>query len=156
MKYVALLRGIGPGNPNMTKEKFTEFFQGLGFTNVSVVISSGNIVFESDEKDSAKIENLIEEQLPIKLGYSRAAIVRSHDELVQFIASDPYKGIKDEAPNYLLVTFFKDRRPPLSSVLDMTDANTTKFMAKLDKEYKKAVTSRTWKTIQRIMKVMEK
>lgn len=156
MKYVVLLRGIGPGNPNMTGAKFKEFLESLGFINVTPVIASGNVVFESENENEKDIEDLIEKELPLRLGYSRAVIVRSEDDLRKLILSDPYKGIKDELPNYLLVTFFKDRRKPLCSILDMGDAGTTKFMAKLDREYRKNITSRTWKTVNRIMKVMEK
>jgi uncharacterized protein (DUF1697 family) len=47
MKYTALLRGIGPSNPNMRNEKLREVFQKLGFQNVQTVISSGNVLFES-------------------------------------------------------------------------------------------------------------
>lgn len=155
MKYLALLRGIGPGDPNMTGAKFKEFFENLGFENVIPVISSGNIVFESHEKNGTRLEELIEKELPQKLGFSRMAIVRSEAELKNFIARDPYKGIKDESPNYLLVTFFKDKKPELASVLDMNSSKTTNFMAKLDKEHSKNITSRTWKTVHRIIKVME-
>ena len=44
MRYVALLRGIGPSNPNMRNERLRELFQKLGFQNVQTVISSGNVL----------------------------------------------------------------------------------------------------------------
>jgi len=155
-KYVALLRGIGPGNPNMTSAKFKEFFESLGFTNVKPVISSGNVVFEATTTDEKKLEDKIEKELPKKLEFSRTTIVRSEKDLRKLLARNPYKGVEDKAPNYLLVTFFKDRRPELCSVLNMNSGQTTNFMAKLDKEYGKEISSRTWKTVHRILKAMEK
>ncbi|MBA3630747.1 MAG: DUF1697 domain-containing protein [Actinobacteria bacterium] len=40
--YVALLRGIGPSNPNMRNDRLRAVFEDLGFSNVRAVISSGN------------------------------------------------------------------------------------------------------------------
>lgn len=156
MKYVALLRGIGPGNPNMTSVKFKEFFESLGFDNVSTVISSGNIVFEAGETDEKALEDKIEENLPKKLGFSRITIIRSQNDLKKLSAKNPFKEVLDEKPNYLLVTFFKDRRAELATVVNSDTTKTPDFMAKLDREYNKAITSRTWKTVGRILKAMEK
>ncbi|MGH2757636.1 MAG: DUF1697 domain-containing protein [Actinomycetota bacterium] len=46
-RFVALLRGIGPLNPNMRNEKLREVFVGLGFENVRTVITTGNVLFDS-------------------------------------------------------------------------------------------------------------
>ncbi len=155
MRYVALLRGIGPSNPNMHQSKLKVFFESLGFTNVHPVISSGNVIFDSPSKSAAALEKKIETALPLKLKFTSTTIVRSQTELEALIKRNPYKGVKDEKPNYLLVTFFKDRRPELASVIIAEAKNTIKFMAELDKKYKKAFTSRTWKTVHRILKKME-
>lgn len=155
MTYVALLRGIGPGNPNMHSAKLKAFFEGLGFTNVHTVISSGNIVFDSTLKSDKALEAKIEKAMSQKLGFSRAAIVRSRADLEKLVKKDPYKGIKDERPNYLLVTFFKSGNPALCSVLDMDDLRTPEFMRDLEKKHGKDITSRTWKTINRILAKME-
>ena len=56
IKYVALLRGIGPGNPNMRNDKLRSVFEKLGFSNVKTVISSGNVLFESLLKNVNEIE----------------------------------------------------------------------------------------------------
>jgi uncharacterized protein (DUF1697 family) len=60
MKYVVLLRGIGVANPNMHGSKLAGVLQGLGFTHVQSVISSGNVIFESDSTDISKLETTIE------------------------------------------------------------------------------------------------
>lgn len=155
-KYVALIRGVGPGNPNMHSLPLTKFFEELGFGNVKTVISSGNVVFESKETKTEILEKSIEKELPKKLNFSRATIVRSEDQLRKFVGKNPFDGISDEKPNYLLVTFFKDGREELATVLDMNNTSSTKFMAELDKEYKKECTTRTWKTVNRILNAMKK
>ena len=138
----------------MTSAKFKAFFESLGFKNVATVIASGNIVFDSPLADTAKIETKIEKALPVQLGFSRAAIVRSKEELQRLVKKDPFKGIKDEKPNYLVVTFFKDGKKELCTVIDMTDGDTPNFMVDLERKHGKAITTRTWKTVGRILKKM--
>ena len=49
MRYVALLRGIGPANPNMRNEKLRGVLEELGLANVASVISSGNLLFDTED-----------------------------------------------------------------------------------------------------------
>lgn len=155
-KYVALIRGVGPGNPNMHRTPLTNFFKELGFHYVKTVISSGNVVFESNEPKTEKLEELIENELPKKLDFSRTTIVRSEEQLKKLVEKNPFKGIPDEKPNYLLVTFFKNGEEELATVINQEKDKTPDFMAKIEKEHGKEVTSRTWKTVHRILKAMEK
>ena len=155
MRYVALLRGIMPMNPNMRGEKLREVFESLGFTNVATVIASGNVIFDSPSKNVAALEKKIEDALPKKLKFTSTTIIRSQKEIEALVKKNPYKGVKDEKPNYLLVTFFKDRRKELCSVIDVTASDSPKFMTNLEKKYGKAITSRTWKTVHRILKKMQ-
>jgi uncharacterized protein (DUF1697 family) len=155
MRYVALLRGIGPSNPNMKGEKLKAVFEGLGFKNVHTVIASGNVVFESSSKNATLLETKIEQELPKKLGFNSTTIIRSREHLESLRKKNPFKDVKDEKPNYLIVTFFKDRRPELCTVLQIGASGTPEFMGKIEREYGKAMTTRTWKTVNRILKKME-
>lgn len=172
MKYVALLRGIGPANPNMHGSKLKGVLEDLGFANVQTVISSGNVIFESGSKDIAKLEDKIQAAWPKKLGFNSTTIIRSQEQLEKLVAKDPFAGAKHSRTSYLLVTFFKN--PPedaavaranfyktgginaLCNVLDTTVGKTPDFMVKLEKEFSKDITSRTWLSIQRILTKMEK
>ena len=155
MRYVALIRGVGPGNPNMTGEKLKSAFEALGFKNVHTVIASGNVVFASHLKNDEALEKKIEHGLEAKLKFSRAVIVRSHDELQKLAKKDPFKGVKDEKPNYLVVTFFKHPRKELCTVVDMRKTDGPRMMQSLEREHGKAITTRTWKTVNRILAKME-
>ena len=46
-RCVALMRGIGPGNPNMKNENYRRIAEGLGLQNVSTFISTGNVIFDT-------------------------------------------------------------------------------------------------------------
>ncbi len=152
--YVALLRGIGPTNPNMKGEKLKAFFEGLGFTNVATVIASGNVVFDSSSGNTAALEAKIEKALPKILEFSSTTIIRSKTELEKLIKKDPFKGVEDKKPNYLVVTFFKDRRKELCTVIDLGVGKTPDFMRKIEKQHGKEMTTRTWKTVGRIVAKM--
>lgn len=153
--YVALLRGIMPMNPNMKGERLRETFESLGFKNVRTVIASGNVVFESNTKDMRTLEAEIEKALPQQLGFTSTTIVRSKEELERLVAKDPFKGIEDKKPNYLIVTFFKDRKEELCTVIDIWTGKTPDFMRDIEKNHGKEITTRTWKTVHRILKKMD-
>jgi len=152
--YVALLRGIMPMNPNMKGERLKKVFESLGFEDVATVIASGNVVFSSHSKNATALEAKIEKALPEQLGFKSTTIIRSREELERLVKKNPFKGIKDEKPNYLIVTFFKDRRNELSTVVNLTGGGTPDFMRSLEKEHGKEMTTRTWKTVGRILKKM--
>lgn len=167
-KYVALLRGIGPGNPNMRGANLKSVLEDLGFSNVQTVISSGNVIFESDSIDTSKIEETIEQAWPVKLGFTSTTIIRSKDQLEALVVHDPYKGMSHSRESYLLVTFFKKlpSNPPgnfysklginaLCSAIDTTQLRTPDFMPKLERQFGKDITSRTWNTVLRILKKMQ-
>lgn len=156
MKYVALLRGIGPGNPNMHQIKLKEFFEGLGFRNVRPVISSGNVVFESNEKDISRLESQIEKEIPIKLGYKSTTIVRSEEDLLKLINKDPFEGKQDVTVSRFNVTFIKNPPSEITYTVNTSiQGNTPNTMALLEKKHGKEITTRTWKTVHRILKKME-
>jgi uncharacterized protein (DUF1697 family) len=177
--YVAMIRGIGPGDPNMTAGKSKELFEGLGFTNVQAVLASGNVVFESPSTNTNTLAKRIEKALPEKLGFSRKVIVRSRVELQKLIDLDPFQGIEKShnKENYLLVTFFRttpdmpfklpytpDNKPytilgriddSIYGVIDMSKSKTPDYMAWLEKQFGKDITSRTPKTIRLILLRMD-
>ncbi|HSW65676.1 MAG TPA: DUF1697 domain-containing protein [Bacillota bacterium] len=180
LKYVAMLRGIGPGNPNMTSGKLSAFFEELGFAGVQVVLGSGNIIFESPSSDEDALAERIEKALPQKLGFSRSVILRSESALQRLIALDPFKGIEQDHNKtaYLLITFF--RHPPAGSFVlpsapegkpyallgkadgavygsvHLITGKAPDYMNWLEKQFGKDITSRTPKTIRLILSRMSK
>ncbi len=174
--YVALLRGIGPMNPNMRNEHLRRVFEGLGFERVRSVISSGNIVFESADTDTAAMESRLEEAWPRELGFRSTTIIRSEEQLAALVDADPFEGLEHGPETYLLMTFFKHppdidltfpHDPPgvayrlvgypegtLATVTDTTAGPTPDVMAWVEKQFGKEISSRTWLTVHRILKRM--
>lgn len=171
MKYVALLRGIGPSNPNMHGAKLKAAAEAAGFKNVQTLLSSGNVIFEASIADQTEIEDKLEKIWPAKLGFNSMTIVRSQQQLQALVDANPYKGAEhSNKKTYLLVTFFKTTPQSvpkenyytvsdvnaLCSTIDASQLGTPDFMAKADKTYgKNHITSRTWLTIQRVLTKMQ-
>jgi uncharacterized protein (DUF1697 family) len=173
-RYVALLRGIGPSDPNMRNEKLRAAFERLGFRGVQTVLSSGNVLFETQRRAARAVEATIEKALQTQLGLTSTTILRSEIQLRRLVAEQPFKGMEHTPRSSLNVTFLRAKprsglRFPyrvegkgyvvlgiydraLCSVVDLTEARTPDLMRWLDKEFGQEITTRTWKTVQRILK----
>lgn len=171
-RYVALLRGIGPSDPNMRNAKLREVCENLGFRNVMSVLSSGNLIFDADA-EVAEVERRLEAAWPEQLGFHSTSIVRTRDELGALLDLEPFGSLQHGKGSYLLVTFARDPievsfTPPIEplgpgstviavadrelfTVSDTTMAKTPDVMAWLAREFGTTITSRTWLTVQRIL-----
>jgi uncharacterized protein (DUF1697 family) len=140
----------------MHQAKLKEFFESLGFENVKPVISSGNVVFDSSSSDQTKLESKIEKEIPKKLGYNSTTIIRSEDQLKNLVKKNPFKGKEDVAASRFNITFLKKAPFEITYTVNTTvQGNTPNMMAHLEKEHGKEITTRTWKTILRILKKMD-
>lgn len=170
--YVAFLRGIGPGDPRKSNESLREIFISLGFTDVQSFISSGNIIFKSEEENLPLLENRVEQAFRRAHGIEVATFIRTKKSLVAFLAREHFGQLKHSQQTYLLVTFIKkgalnekteisklqgggffgvDKRfNVLCSAIDTTGVKTPDFMIKLEKVLGKNITSRTINTLERI------
>lgn len=178
-RYAALLRGIYPSNPSMANDKLRGVLESLGLDRVSSVLASGNLLFETPERDVPALEDEIQQALVEQLGIRGGTIVRTLEELRGLLDSDPFGGLTHGRGTYLTVTFLKDgaRRPPelpeatdplvqvvgfdpgaraFLAVIDNSDPGRTPgFMAWLDRTYGADITTRTWLTVQRIVARLE-
>jgi len=173
-KYVALLRGISPSNPNMRNKKLRDVFEYLGFQNVQTVISSGNVLFESQSGNVNQFEAEIEKALSEQLGFTSTTIIRSKEEWQLFVNNKPFEDMKDTPESRLNVTFLKNKPETelkfpyqsenkdfivlgihdraICSIVNLTRAKTPDLMRWMEKEFSKEITTRTWKTVNRILK----
>ena len=154
MKYVAFLRGIYPSNPKMSNANIRRMFESLGFKNVQTVIASGNVIFESTTKNQSALEKKIETAFPQELGFSSTTIIRTESQLRTMVAADPFQGKEHSQHLYLIVTFRKSGGE-ICTVIDRKKDDATKAMARIEKKHGKDVTTRTWKTIGRIMTILD-
>lgn len=151
-------------NPNMKNEKLRKVFVDLRFDNVQTVISSGNVIFDSDVTDKSELEDRIEAEWPKRLGFNSTTILRTSDQIEELAASAPFGDRTHGPKSYLLVTFSKhpvdiDVELPtligathgeLFTVTDTGDPDTPNVMSWIEKRVGKEVSSRTWLTVLRV------
>jgi uncharacterized protein (DUF1697 family) len=179
-KYAAMLRGIGPENPNMKGEKLRWAFTEMGFSDVTTFLTSGNVLLASNETDTSKLEKQIEAALPELLDFSRNAFVRSYEHLQRIVDAKPFGDLQHQnaGKNYLTVTFFKQlpvfdfdfpyqpegkafeligiHGDALCTVVDTTKGKTPDLMQWLERNYGKSITTRTFNTVTRLVDKLEK
>lgn len=169
MNYVALIRGIMPSNPQMSNANLCRVIESLGYKNVRALLSSGNVIFASDERDEKSIARKITSVLQKELGINGHTIVRSQTNLENLLAKKPF-GDQTHQQNgsYQTVTFLV--KPSEADITESSDVRLVykdeltrcyqsssgmTIMPLLEKTYGKTITTRTWKTVERIVKKMQ-
>jgi uncharacterized protein (DUF1697 family) len=171
VRYVAFLRGIGPGNPNMANARVRAVFEGIGLTDVSTLLTSGNVVFEAPAARRSRLEAEIQAALRSELDISGLAVVRDAKELQRFVDTGPFGSLEHSPGRYLLVTLLK-RRGSGSTLPEVPDGSefrvvgfdadldawctvteasgqTPRTMTWLERHLGKEVTGRTFPTVER-------
>ncbi len=92
MIYISFLRGINVGGNNMIKmADLKQALSDAGLEKVTTYIQSGNVLFESDETDKAKLASQIESTIANSFGLEVTAMVLTATEL-ESIATNTPKG----------------------------------------------------------------
>jgi uncharacterized protein (DUF1697 family) len=160
----------------MRNEHLRRAAEGVGLQAVGTVISSGNVVFETDDADLPGLESRLETAWFQTLGFNSTTIIRTQAELERMLDAEPFGKLEHGPRTYLLVTFGKARLRPrfkvpyrprgrgyrliaarpreIFTVTDNTQVPTPDVMSWIEEEFGKEVTSRTWLTVGRILKRM--
>jgi uncharacterized protein (DUF1697 family) len=110
-KYVAFLRAINVGGHTVKMDQLRGLFEALGFGNVETFIASGNVIFDSQSKNTKAVEQKVGKHLQTSLGYEVATFVRAISELAAIADYRPFSDADREAPGHgLYVVFLAD--PP--------------------------------------------
>ena len=108
--YAAFLRAINVGGHVVKMDTLRALFSDMGFTNVSTVIASGNVLFETRPTGSHQLEGHIERTLREALGYDVTTFVRNAAEVRALSAYEPFTRDAMEDMVVLMVVFM--REPP--------------------------------------------
>jgi uncharacterized protein (DUF1697 family) len=95
--HVALLRGINLGGKNkVAMAELRALVAGLGHTDVSTYIQSGNVLFTAPaDADCAETARVITEAIAATLGVTSPVIVVTREELAQILADNPFPDEPD-------------------------------------------------------------
>lgn len=155
-------------------ENLREVFVSLGFGDVSTLLTSGNVIFSSKESNTEKLAKEIELALKRAFDTDISVAIRTVDYVQQLVKTDPFKNVKKVQGQRLHVTFLKEQSKKVFTVpyespnkdygivsatsdevflVVNPEGKTTDAMTFLDKEFGKAVTTRTWNTVTKISMV---
>ena len=176
--YICLLRGINvSGHKKIKMIDLKTSFEGLGFTNVTTYIQSGNIFFKSKSKSISKLEKNIHQIILNDFGFDVPVLIKTHDELVTILANNPFEKDEEYDPKLFYVVFLKDT--PLQENIDKLKtydyspeeyyldkkiiyfyAANGAHKAKMNNNFfenklKVQATSRNWKTTHKLMELSQ-
>lgn len=174
--YTALLRGINVSGQRMINMKdLKALFQKAGYGNVMTYIQSGNIVFESDEKNTKTLIKNIGEMIKQHYGFEVPVMVLWKEDIDTILANNPYFDGKkditklhvtllDTTPNAKLLADTRDEKYQSDEFhieekiiyLYCPDGyGMTKFSTMFfEKKLAVTATTRNWKTMQSLQKLM--
>jgi uncharacterized protein (DUF1697 family) len=112
MNYIALLRAVNVGGTGkLPMADLKAICEDIGLQDVQTYIASGNVVFSTNGA-AAKVKAQLEERLCEYMGKPVGVLIRTHDEMAQVLASNPFP---DAAGNRVAVTFL-NAPPPVDTV----------------------------------------
>jgi uncharacterized protein (DUF1697 family) len=112
-RFIAFLRAINVGGHIVKMERLRGLFEELDFTAVETFIASGNVIFDTPARTTARVEATIEAHLGGALGYEVETFLRTPAELAKIAAYRPFAdtalGGKDTS---LFIAFVREAPPP--------------------------------------------
>ena len=91
--HVALLRGINVGgHQKVPMAELREVVASLGHADVATYIQSGNVVFSTEQTDTAALATALEEAIAGTIGVQARVVVLSRENLTQVVRDNPYSG----------------------------------------------------------------
>jgi uncharacterized protein (DUF1697 family) len=166
--YAAFLRGVSPMNLRMAD--LTVCLEAARFDDVDTVLSSGNAVFRAAPASDAAMGQKVEAAIRKHLNKEFMTIVRRIDALARLVEDDPFARYKLPRAAKRVVTFLNEERPKVklpsevdgARILGVKDrevftayvpgAKGPVFMTLIERTFGKDVTTRTWDTVQKVVK----
>lgn len=108
--FVSLFRGINVGGHHKVRmSELKDLHESLGLRDVLPYIQSGNVIFQSDDADMARLQKQIEDSFEKKFDFHAEVIVRNSAELRDIIANNPFQGQQGKESKWVVVMFLAAR-----------------------------------------------
>lgn len=109
MKYVSMLRGINvAGHKKIKMADLKAIYEAQGFEHVTTYIQSGNVIFESTQKNKENFITILENSIAENYPFHVPVDIRTNQELKVILDNCPYEEAKlEESSSKILVTFLK-------------------------------------------------
>lgn len=100
-RYAALLRGVNVGGITMKMSDVRDALEADGFTGVTTILASGNVLLDSTEPASAVKERL-QQVLGDRFGYEAWVLVYDLDTIGHIIAAFPWEPEIEGVHSYVM------------------------------------------------------
>lgn len=116
IKYVAFLRGINVGGRHIVKmENLRALLAAMNFTGVRTFIQSGNVIFETPEKDAETLAGKIERELRAAFGFEIKVMMRTFAGLEEIVRQNPFRDPATAAADATVYVSFLSAAPDRKS-----------------------------------------
>lgn len=107
-RYIAFLRGVNVSGKKIIKmEQLRKVISDAGFFNVKTYIQSGNLLFDTDEKETLKLQVLIENLVETSFGFRTDSILRRLADIEVIVNSPFFSQLKSDDEKKYFITFLK-------------------------------------------------
>jgi len=178
MNYIALLRGINVSGKNLIKmNELVAIIQSIEYQNVRTYIQSGNILFETNERNLRKIESEIHDKILEEFGFDVPVLVISREMLNTVFENNPFINKNNSAIEKLYVTFLSDT-PEQENIQKLNEIKNIEFKFSIENnvvyiscekgygnsklnnnlfenKLKVSATTRNWKTVKKLLEMVE-
>ncbi len=121
--YIALLRGINvSGQKKIPMAELRELLSNSGLENVQTYIQSGNVIFQSSEKDKKTLETIVHKAIKLHFGFDVPVLVLTPQELNQIFDDSPFPQSEKEK-SYFMFLYEKPDETLVSEVSQLNYPN---------------------------------
>ncbi len=130
-RWIALFRGINVGGNNVLPMKeLVSDLKTLKLENIRTYIQSGNIVFDSEQRNIKALAKTITERIERRHGFGPKVLIISSDDLQNAINANPFPNAVSDPKS--LHFFFLEKPPATPNVkaLDLAKTPTEAYLLK--------------------------
>lgn len=175
--WIAFIRAIMIGREGFDRPVVLDLFRAAGAANPVSYIATGNVSFEAEVGDVATIVATVEAGLEAIAQRPKPLFVRTLDELVELLESDPFADAPFGGSQAGEVLFFRDRTPNLALPIESPHGTCSVFATsdreafavsrsfgghpavaaggRLERLTGQPVTARAWSTLELIARKLE-
>lgn len=172
--YVALLRGINVGgNGSLPMRELVAAMEATGARNVRTYIQSGNAVFESAEKNVARLSKKLSAEILKRRGFEPYVHLLTREALARAIAENPFpEAVVDPGSLHLGFLAASPKSPDLKKLSSLKKESErfhlaksvfylhapegigrSKLAASSEKLLGVPMTDRNWRTVSTLMEI---
>lgn len=120
-RWVALLRGVNVNGITVRSAELAQLFTDMGFSEVSTVLASGNVCFETEtEAGQAELKAKIESGLRERFGYDAWIVLVQRRALAGIVENYPF-ALDEEHHAYVVFTSTEEARSDLLAAAPVGD-----------------------------------